>query len=78
MSVIMNYYRNIDKDKIQFDFLYFDKRPNDYRDEIESLKGRIFEINRPTSIIEFNKNKDFFLKEHYKEYKKWAKFYEKN
>lgn len=69
MSVIMNYYRNIDKEKIQFDFLYFDERPNDYRDEIESLRGRIFKISRPTSMIEFNKSKASFFKKHYKEYK---------
>ena len=25
MSVIMNYYKNINRDKIQFDFLYFKK-----------------------------------------------------
>lgn len=40
-SVIMNYYRNIDKSKVQFDFVV---RTNDpaYKQEILSLGGKIF------------------------------------
>lgn len=40
-SLIMNWYRNIDRTKIQFDFLV--RSPdNNYLDEIESLGGRVF------------------------------------
>lgn len=69
MSVIMNYYRNIDKEKLQFDFLYFDDRPNDYREEIQSFGGKIYKIDRPTSFNKFNKNKKLFFKEHNGEYR---------
>ena len=40
-SLIMNWYRNIDRTKIQFDFLV--RSPdNNYLDEIESFGGRVF------------------------------------
>lgn len=42
-SVIMNYYRNIDRTKIQFDFLCNTEKVA-YEDEIRSLGGRIFKI----------------------------------
>ena len=43
MSVIMNYYRAIDRNKVQFGFLYFKKVPdNTYEDEIKLMGGEIF------------------------------------
>lgn len=42
-SFIMNYYRNIDHQKIQFDFLTYDEKPA-YHEEIEALGGHIFVI----------------------------------
>ena len=48
MSVIMNYYRNIDKDKIQFEFCYFVEREHTYEDEINALGGKVFKISRPS------------------------------
>lgn len=43
-SVIMNYYENIDRDAIQFDFIVDSDSPlKDYSD-IERLGGRVFEI----------------------------------
>ena len=42
-SVIMNYYRNIDRTKVQFDFLCNTEKVA-YEDEIRSLGGRIFKI----------------------------------
>lgn len=43
-SVVMNYYRHIDRDKIQFDFIADSdsKMPIPRREEIESLGGRVF------------------------------------
>ncbi len=35
----MNLYRNIDRTKYQFDFLYFTEDICDYDDEIKSLGG---------------------------------------
>ena len=43
MSVIMNYYRAIDRNKVQFGFLYFKKVPDiTYEDEIKLMGGEIF------------------------------------
>ena len=45
-TLLMNYYRNIDRTKIQFDFLMHRQERSDYDDEIESLGGRIFRAPR--------------------------------
>ena len=41
-TMLMNYYRHIDRDKVQFDFIVNKKKPGDYDDEILSMGGRIF------------------------------------
>ena len=41
-TTLMNYYRHMDREKIQFDFLCNKKKPGDYDDEIRSMGGRIF------------------------------------
>lgn len=41
-TMLMNYYRHIDRTKIQFDFLTHRPYRSDYDDEIESLGGRVF------------------------------------
>ncbi|OBS62132.1 glycosyltransferase family 1 protein [Enterococcus mundtii] len=48
-SFMMNMYRNIDRNKIQFDFLIYDdyKDTKDYHDEIKELGGRIFVVTNP-------------------------------
>lgn len=43
-TMLMNYYRHIDRDKIQFDFLVHRDFKADYDDEILSLGGRIYHI----------------------------------
>lgn len=45
-SLLMNIYRNIDRKKIQFDFLVHEDRKCDFDDEIESLGGGLFRIRR--------------------------------
>lgn len=40
--MLMNFYRNIDRDKVQFDFLCNKPDPGDYDEEIKTLGGRIF------------------------------------
>lgn len=41
-TMLMNYYRHIDRDKVQFDFLCNKKKPGAYDDEVKSLGGRIY------------------------------------
>ena len=41
-TMLMNYYRHIDKEKVQFDFLCNNSKPGAYDDEIKKLGGRIF------------------------------------
>ena len=43
-TMCMNLYRNIDRSKIQFDFLVYYPQRGAYEDEIESLGGRIYRI----------------------------------
>ncbi len=70
-TMIMNYYRKIDKSKVQFDFLTH--RPitenKDYDDEIRELGGKIYHISRlnPFSLT-YRKELEKFFDDH-KEYK---------
>ena len=41
-TMLMNYYRHIDRNKIQFDFLTHRPDRSDYDDEIEELGGRVY------------------------------------
>lgn len=45
-TMIMNYYRRMDRTKVQFDFLVHRDFRADYDDEIEQLGGRIYRIGR--------------------------------
>lgn len=45
-TMIMNYFRHMDRSKVQFDFLVHRDFRADYDDEIESLGGRIYRIPR--------------------------------
>lgn len=41
-TMLMNYYRNVDKNEIQFDFLTHRPEKSDYDDEILSMGGKIY------------------------------------
>jgi len=41
-TMLMNYYRHIDRTKVQFDFLCNKSKPGAYDEEIKSMGGRIF------------------------------------
>lgn len=41
-TMLMNYYRHMDRDEIQFDFLANKKKPGDYDEEIRAMGGRVF------------------------------------
>ncbi len=61
-TVLMNYYRNIDRDLVQFDFLTHRDFHASYDDEIRSLGGKIFHLPRmiPWSISYLNELNSFF------------------
>ena len=63
-TMLMNYYRHIDRDKIQFDFLVHRDFEADYDEEILSLGGRIYHVSRliPWSRSYREKLKTFFRK----------------
>ena len=48
-SFLMNVYRNIDREKVQFDFLIHSKEKGAFDDEILSLGGRLFYLNKLSS-----------------------------
>lgn len=61
MSVIMNMYRNINRNNIQFDFLYFDEYDNSFEKEINELGGLCYKISRPNLSMEFKKELEHFF-----------------
>ena len=64
-TMLMNYYRSIDRTKVQFDFLTHRAERHEYDDEIESLGGRIFRISRlnPWSVS-YRRELDEFFRSH--------------
>ena len=45
-TMLMNYYRHIDRNKVQFDFLVHRDFEADYDKEILSMGGRIYRVSR--------------------------------
>ncbi len=43
-NVVMNYYRHIDREKVQFDFVTCSEKPERYDEEIRSLGGVIYRL----------------------------------
>ena len=62
-TMLMNYYRNIDRNEIQFDFLTHRPNRSDYDDEIESLGGKVYYAPRlyPQNYLSYFK----YMKEFY-------------
>ena len=64
-SMIMNYYRQLDKSKIQFDFLVHRQEKAAFDDEIERMGGRIYRMN-PINPLNpgpyYNQLRTFFKK----------------
>ena len=69
-TMVMNYYRVLDKSHYQFDFLVHRKERGAYDDEIESMGGRIYRAFpiRPWNYISYFCYLNFFFKEHASEY----------
>ena len=64
-TMLMNYYRHIDRTQIQFDFLTHREYDGDYGEEIKSLGGIIYHlpVMNPFSV-NYLKSLDSFLKNH--------------
>lgn len=64
-TMLMNYYRHIDRNKVQFDFLVHRDFEADYDSEIKALGGRIYHISRliPWSM-KYRKELKHFFREH--------------
>lgn len=65
-TMVMNYYRNIDRTKIQFDFMVHREEKGAYDDEIRALGGRIYKMPpiRPWTSFEYRKEVKKFYQEH--------------
>lgn len=65
-TMLMNYYRTIDRTKIQFDFLTHRPQRDDYDDEIEALGGKVYHAPRlyPQNYPAYFAYMDRFFKEH--------------
>lgn len=65
-TMLMNYYRHIDKNKVQFDFLCNKKKPGAYDDEIRALGGKIYHTPglNPFKYGQYVKFMRSFAKEH--------------
>lgn len=66
-TFVMNVYRNIDRSKIQFDFLCFKDGKGDFDDEIKSLGGNIYHLkqSKKKPYKSYKTLVDFFNKNHY-------------
>ncbi|MFH5186064.1 glycosyltransferase family 1 protein [Paenibacillus sp. TAB 01] len=69
-TMLMNYYRQIDRSRIQFDFIVHREEEGHYDAEIQSLGGRIYRMPqiRPGNYRLYFKKLDAFFAEH-NEYK---------
>lgn len=65
-TMVMNYYRHIDRSKVQFDFMVHREERGAYDDEIEALGGRIFRMPsiRPWKSSSYRKMVAEFYKAH--------------
>jgi glycosyltransferase EpsF len=52
-TMLMNLYRAIDRNRYQFDFVYFTSDPCDFDEEIESLGGRIIRVTGGGALTRF-------------------------
>ena len=60
-TMIMNYYRNIDRNKVQFDFLCNKPQKGAYNEEIKKLGGRIY-VSPGFNPVKYFKYKKYFKK----------------
>lgn len=65
-TMLMNYYRNIDRSKVQFDFLLHTEHKSYFEDEILSMGGKIYRVPsyHPKHQIRYRIALNRFFKEH--------------
>ena len=64
-TMIMNVFRNIDREKIQFDFMVHREFRSDYDDEIEALGGKIYRLPQLNPLsLRYRRALDAFFREH--------------
>lgn len=65
-TMVMNYYRHIDRSKVQFDFIVHREERGAYEDEIERLGGRIYRMMplRPWTIPQYKHQIRQFFDKH--------------
>ena len=66
-TMIMNNYRNIDRIKVQFDFMVHRQERGAYDDEIEAFGGRIYRMMpiHPNNLLEYKRKIHQFFNQHY-------------
>lgn len=66
-TLIMNIYRNIDRNKVQFDFLVHYDEPGEYDEEIRKLGGKIYVMPRttPQNYFKYKKALNRFFRDHH-------------
>ncbi len=67
-SMIMNYYREIDKTKLQFDFLVHRLEKGDFEKEINELGGKVYRLSPINPLFPakyYNELRSFFKKHNY-------------
>ena len=65
-TMVMNYYRSIDRSRVQFDFMVHRQERGAYDDEIEAMGGRIYRMPpiRPGKFRKYKKALREFFDEH--------------
>lgn len=65
-TFIMNVYRHVDRDRVQFDFLTHYAAPGYYDEEIEALGGRIYRLSvrEDNNLFRYLKQLDRFFADH--------------
>lgn len=65
-TMVMNYYRNVDRTKVQFDFMVHREERGAYDDEIEALGGKIYRMMplHPFTFGKYQKQIAIFFDEH--------------
>lgn len=71
ITVLMNYYRNIDRERIQFDFLYLEEVEKDHKEEIHLLGGNTYKIRKPniTNLTSYRNEMTNYLDKHKLDYR---------
>lgn len=68
MSVLMNYFRNVDRSRVVFDFFCYITPEETYREEIESLGGRYYVVDARGSVGRIRSALGHLLRRHAGEY----------